>query len=772
MISYQEYEKKVFDWLYAKHQADRNFRFSVRIKASKGAQRDYFIGTEKSQYFGMTFWNIPLGYPGSAGDLIDLFFHGTGQGYKYYFEFIQTNSPDNDQNRYALQLVQNLKKKIEKHFSFTYETGPEHKIFKYHTRSGKDSYGSLDELLADVEKDLEKIFPIVDQGIKEIKAEHPEFKAHRITQEEFDSMIEKMHQRREKYASSGEHEVKQVNSQPANEQLKSSFPLNQILYGPPGTGKTYYTKNRALEILDGALPADREAVNKRYAELYQKGRIRFVAFHQSTSYEDFVEGIKPQLVSEEEDGGDDVKYKIEDGIFKSICIQAAHEYVKGQDKEKASAKTLTFSQLFDELVDRYQQQLDEGHEVSIPLKSGNLIDVTNISSQGNFILQHKDGQRTYTASKSRLEKLFNEIDDFDAIPNIYSYFRSIIGGSNASAYWAILNQIYTLQEQGAVAAEDAPVSYEDKRKAFERINWRDIDAGQEVPKYLLIIDEINRGNIAAILGELITLLEEDKRGGNKESLEVTLPYSKSNFAVPPNLYIIGTMNTADRSVEALDTALRRRFAFQEIGPQPELLSPKAMIVSLFNKKEYVKVERWEDPPYDSDSKKLYEFLGIDKTHVEKPFWDKPGTLGKTDWKESDLEHLQDTDFKGIRLDKLLQAINGRIRKLIDKDHMIGHAYFMGIWEAEDPLQELRLAFRNKLLPLLQEYFYGNFGKIQLVLGRAFVEEELEGDIAFAPDADYEGEDYNGRKVYLIKEVNDMSDEDFRDAVIQIYTPHG
>lgn len=547
--------------------------------------------------------------------------------------------------------------------------------------------------------------------------------------------------------------------------------MNTILYGPPGTGKTYFTKEIAVQLLDGATPAIREEVNKQYAKLHDEGRIQFVTFHQSTSYEDFVEGIKPIMVSEEEDGDGKVQYKIEDGIFKQMCVLAAYEYIKGQEKEQAATKTLLFGQLFDQLLDQYQQQLEEGREISIPLRTGNSINVTEISSQGNFIVQHQNGQRSYTVSKSRLEKLFNEIDDFEAISNIYSSFRNIIGGSNASAYWAILNQIYLLQEQGASVPDNVPVSYEDKKKAFERINWQQVKPKEQVPKYLLIIDEINRGNIAAILGELITLLEDDKRGGNEESLVVTLPYSKNRFAVPPNLYIIGTMNTADRSVEALDTALRRRFVFREMVPDPGLISPKAMIVGLFNKKEYAKCH-WDEEPFESQSRKLYEFIGIEKDEVEKPFWNKPETLGKRDWKESDLVHLQDADFTGIHLDKLLQIINQRIRKLIDKDHMIGHAYFMGIWNADDPLQELRLVFQHKILPLLQEYFYGNFGKIQLVLGKPFVKRDEEDGAEFANEIEYEGEDYHDREVYVISDVTKMDGDEFREAIIKIYSSHG
>lgn len=482
---------------------------------------------------------------------------------------------------------------------------------------------------------------------------------------------------------------------------KNNFSLNTILFGPPGTGKTYLSKSKAIEIMDGEASNNREEVNSRYGELYHKKQIQFITFHQSTSYEDFLEGIKPEL--EQSDGDkDEVGYKIEDGIFKQMCVEAAYEYVKLQNREQASARTITFSQLYDELSNRFQQEIDEQGKKRIPLKSGGQLEVVEISSQGNFIVQHQEGQRTYTVSKSRLEKLYNEIEDFDAIPNIYAYFRSIIGGSNASAYWAILNQIYRIKPENIPFKEKA-IAYEDKRKAFERINWQQIDASLDVPKYVLIIDEINRGNIASILGELITLLEPDKRGGREESLDVTLPYSKSKFSVPPNLYLIGTMNTADRSVEALDTALRRRFSFEEIAPSPEM--------------------------------------------------------------------LKDIEAEGIDLPRLLTVINGRIRKLLDQDHMIGHAYFMNAHQ-QLTMGELKLIFHNNILPLLQEYFYGNFGKIQLVLGKVFVKEEIEEEFSFAEDADYDGEDYADRKVYVIEDITKMDDEVFKNALIKIYQKNG
>jgi len=474
-------------------------------------------------------------------------------------------------------------------------------------------------------------------------------------------------------------------------------PLNQILYGPPGTGKTYATKAQAVAILDGALPDTRSAINQRYQELVHDKRITFVTFHQSSTYEDFVEGIKPVMSADEEEA--DVQYQIEDGIFKRMCVEATYEFVKRQNKEQAAGKTLDFSQRLDQLLNQFQQRLDDSEQIEVPLKSGQQIRVEEISKQGNFILRHVDGDRTYTVSQNRLEKLFNAIDDFNKIPNIYTYFRSIIGGSNASAYWAILNQLYQ-QEATTLAAPEqlSGVDYTIKQQAFYRMDWQQAIDQESVPKYLMIIDEINRGNVAAIFGELITLLEEDKRGGNNEYLSVTLPYSKERLVVPPNLYLIGTMNTADRSVEALDTALRRRFSFTEVVPQPQLLAE----------------------------------AGVD----------------------------------GLNLVEMLSTINHRIELLLDKDHCIGHAYFMGIATSADPWLALQKIFAQKVLPLLEEYFFGATGKIQLVLGQSFCskQEEISGKSPFASDAEYGEGEYDTREIYHTVDVMGMHPEKFQEAV--------
>ena len=217
-------------------------------------------------------------------------------------------------------------------------------------------------------------------------------------------------------------------------------------------------------------------------------------------------------------------------------------------------------------------------------------------------------------------------------------------------------------------------------------------------QYAIFIDEINRGNVANIFGELITLIEADKRLGAKNEMTVTLPYSKEEFGVPQNLDIIGTMNTADRSVEALDTALRRRFSFQEVLPEPEL--------------------------------------------IEK-------VLGKK------------SDLKGVKLNEVLKTINYRIERLIDRDHTIGHAYFLKLKDVQDFKAGLVDVFCDNIMPLLQEYFYNDYPKIGLVLGKGFVRvlDNEKKEVQFA-DFDAEGsDDYMDRELYRLVGKEELSQGD-------------
>ncbi|MDE7432281.1 MAG: AAA family ATPase [Lachnospiraceae bacterium] len=298
-----------------------------------------------------------------------------------------------------------------------------------------------------------------------------------------------------------------------NQKMNKAFPKNMILYGPPGTGKTYNTVKYAVAICEGKPLSEYDQMDyvdilRKYENYKAKGRIAFTTFHQSYGYEEFIEGIKPVLKSDDtKKESKDIQYDVIPGLFKSFCKNAS-------------------------------------------MKSGIV-----------------------------------EKEDEDQEP------------------------------------------------------------------YVFIIDEINRGNISKIFGELITLIEETKRAGAAEAMETMLPYSGDTFSVPNNVYILGTMNTADRSIALMDTALRRRFDFEEMMPDSKVL----LGVTIENNGESLDVAR------------------------------------------------------------MLDVINERIEFLYDREHMIGHAFFTKLIDnpSFDVLADI---IRSKVIPLLQEYFYEDYAKIQLVLG--------------------------------------------------------
>lgn len=209
---------------------------------------------------------------------------------------------------------------------------------------------------------------------------------------------------------------------------------------------------------------------------------------------------------------------------------------------------------------------------------------------------------------------------------------------------------------------------------------------------MLIIDEISRGNAAKVFGELITLIEEDKREGAPEALFVNLPYSRERFSAPSNVYILATMNTADRSVQALDTAFMRRFSFIEVRPEPEMLT--------------------------------------------------------------------DCGIEDIDLEAMLETINQRIDRLAGRDQVIGHAYFLDIAKADDPMAALKKVFKDRILPLLLEYFYNDIAKIGLVLGKAFVEPVTDA-IPFAGfDDDIAGR-FGETRSWKLADIDQLAATDFR-----------
>jgi len=309
---------------------------------------------------------------------------------------------------------------------------------------------------------------------------------------------------------------------------------NLILTGAPGVGKTYTTAEIAVAIVDGTdkVPANRSDLMKRYKELINSGQIVFTTFHQSLDYEEFVEGLKP-IINEQEG----VTYSVEAGIFKKICQRA---------KEKSSIISL------ESALEKLKEECsDEKNNIKAKTVTG-----------AKFAIKYNDGNSFYLIpDNSKSATLASGIPiNIGSIKKIYEL----------STEYDIFKHPYSIQK-------DYPIRYPGYLVGI--LNY--LEENHKVPKYkadiseknfVLIIDEINRGNISKIFGELITLLEKDKRLGTENEITVTLPYSQEKFRVPSSLHIIGTMNTADRSIGTIDYALRRRFAFVSLKSDKNVIS--------------------------------------------------------------------------------------------------------------------------------------------------------------------------------------------------------
>ena len=357
---------------------------------------------------------------------------------------------------------------------------------------------------------------------------------------------------------------------------------NIIIQGAPGTGKTYNTAAIALSVLgvDDVDLNDHKAVMERYEQMrFDKnsnpnGQIAFCTFHQSMDYEDFIEGIK---IQRPENG--QVSYEVEDGIFKCISDKAK-ENLELSNKNSDEIKTeLRTREVFDRFCGDLQSKLNESDYVELYHKSKMKIikvnyktDVTPVS-----IWIAKDKNSDYQALT--WEVVSRDYNDFKS-KKIQSYqdirpryeSKSTFHG-NAIYYFELYKKMYEFEKSLELPENESETTLEKKN-------------------YVLIIDEINRGNVSKIFGELITLLESDKREGGEHPIRVTLPYSKATFSVPSNLYIVGTMNTTDRSTGTLDYALRRRFAFVTLKSNVSIIANyydemdneelKDIAVSLFN----------------------------------------------------------------------------------------------------------------------------------------------------------------------------------------------
>lgn len=527
------------------------------------------------------------------------------------------------------------------------------------------------------------------------------------------------------------------------------LPLNQILYGPPGTGKTYNTINKAISIANPKfnLNQDRLLIKKEYNRLVETGQIIFTTFHQSMGYEDFVEGIKP-IIEEDSQGGKTIIYDIEDGIFKKIV---------GQSKkiDKVDTSDIDWNNLNYYKMSLGGKNNPQEHSYCIYNNLGgiswggnnDLTELASITDWGSYKKKFLEKFPNVTEkSKFHIQASFTLLrmkEDDIVIATRGNHIIDAIGKVAGEYIFNDENPTSLLHfrkiDWFAKDLNLSPEKFLKKNISQQSIyqfynddirldSFKELTSKNDLllKNYVLIIDEINRGNISQIFGELITLIEEDKRLGNDESLEIMLPYSKEKFGVPPNLYIIGTMNTADRSVEALDTALRRRFCFEEMLPRVELLSPSAIYCKLLW--DYKDVG-WKDSEFVAKENNLFELIGVSQDFKDnrESIWaqmnkDKNLKLIKNDY-------FKDFKYSGVNLENLLQIINDRIEILLDRDHTIGHSFFIGINSFED----LKTVFQNNIVPLLQEYFFGDYEKIALVLGEGFVEciEANENNVKFA-----------------------------------------
>ena len=472
----------------------------------------------------------------------------------------------------------------------------------------------------------------------------------------------------------GKENSENLNSGDEKETMKKEFDKNVIFYGPPGTGKTYTTAKRAVEICKTESEkelTDYSEIMEKYNELKKKNRIEFITFHQSYGYEEFIEGIKPIVLNEDDESEDesennqesktnikienDIKYDIVDGIFKKFCDNARKAIIETHDNDDVSPEAIVWK------VTVRNNVIKDCFENSRVRIDWNFDDAGAVG----FVEEVKKGDIIITTDGSR-----TKINGIAVVIDDKGY---ILAGeerdtTTRSVKWLAKNideNIKNINKEKMLhrrtVARVPNMKVEDiiklaKEKEPEELSKIVIKENKE--PYVFIIDEINRGNISKIFGELITLIEPTKRSGKKECISTKLPYSKEEFTVPDNVYIIGTMNTADRSIALMDTALRRRFKFEEMLPDYDLL--------------------------------------------KDIFVEDKGTK--------------------VNIGAMLKVINERIEYLYDREHTIGHAVFLELKENNN-IDKLENIFKKSVIPLLQEYFYEDYEKIRLVLGDNMKDED-------------------------------------------------